>query len=530
MRLLEGGLTAWIETVIRIRHHLLGQCGLAGGLLLLAVTLLPAGLVLAQGGSGDEQARLLEVRQRQVELRASRSELARAEQLYAEGLAPRTQLEEVRTRMELAQLSYQSSLLSLLGLQPRISVQEAVKYEQADGRKFVRLTVRNLTPTFDDSQLRLLENFDGSDPIPPELRTRDVRDVFISVKDTGEGRLAGDQGRRGTTVALPYERHIPELPYGATETLTFHLLRDVNSVLVTTSYKGQEREIDVQLQQAETAQAVNITSTQISQEADLGAQATYSLLLSRSTVDVRSFELKVLNLPQQVDFSFVDPTTEARLSQLNFPAGVTEQSLELRLFLPEQADERVPIDQSIQFWAIAMNGDRARFSEARRYSRDDIAESHAGALDLQVIPRGVGRIEVAADTLFSEVTAGDTLASQLTVRNTGTRRLDTVKVLLETPINWRTNVVPAVLPALDIDQEEIVALELIPPVDLVRGDYEVRIRTESYAYNRRVPSEDKIFRISVRSRTNLWLMTLLALALVGVAGGMVFLGIRLSRR
>ena len=58
------------------------------------------------------------------------------------------------------------------------------------------------------------------------------------------------------------------------------------------------------------------TSTQISQEADLGAQATYSLVLGRSTVDVRSFELKVLNLPQQIDYSFVDPTTEARLSQL----------------------------------------------------------------------------------------------------------------------------------------------------------------------------------------------------------------------
>lgn len=503
---------------------------LAGGLLLAAATLLPSP-GFAQDTAGSEQTRLLEVRQRQVELRASRSELARAEQLYEEGLISRTELEEVRTRMELSQLRYQASLLSLLGLQPRISVEEAIKYDQADGRKFVRLTVRNLTPTFDDAQLRLLENFDGSDPVPPELRTRDVRDVFISLKDTGEGRLAGDAGHRGTTVGLPYERHLPELPYGASKTLVFQLLRDVNSILVTTSYKGQEREIDVQLQQAETAHAVSIASTQISQEADLGSQATYSLLLSRSTVDVRSFELKALNLPQQIDYSFVDPTTEARLSQLNFPAGVSEQSLELRLFLPEQADERVPIDQSIEFWAIATNGDRrGSFQEVRIYTPEEIRQSHAGALSLEVIPRGVGRIEVAADTLFSEITAGDTLATRLTVRNTGTRRLDTVKVLLETPINWRTEVVPAVLPGLAIDEEEIVGLEIVPPADLVPGDYEVRVRTESYAYNRRVPSEDKIFRVSVRSRTNLWLMSLLATVLAALAGGVLFFGIRLSRR
>ncbi len=39
-------------------------------------------------------------------------------------------------------------------------MRQAAKYQTPDGRKVVRLTRANLTPTFDDSQSRLLSNYD----------------------------------------------------------------------------------------------------------------------------------------------------------------------------------------------------------------------------------------------------------------------------------------------------------------------------------------------------------------------------------
>jgi ABC-type dipeptide/oligopeptide/nickel transport system ATPase component len=153
--------------------------------------------------------------------------------------------------------------------------------------------------------------------------------------------------------------------------------------------QGQTQELDVQLQQAETDHVVTITSTQISQEADLGSQATYDLLLERSSVDVRRFQLKVLNLPHQIGYSFIDLTSQARLSQLSFPSGVTQQTLSLRLFLPERADEPMRIDQPLEFWATVTDQPQAqRFQPERRYSPNEIEQSRAGRVRLTIIPRG----------------------------------------------------------------------------------------------------------------------------------------------
>lgn len=484
----------------------------------------------AQEGSGD-QKHVLEVRRRQIELKEARTHLARTQELYSQGLVSRTELERDQGAVDRAQLNYQESVLSLLSLQPRISVRSAVKYQTADGRKSVRLTVTNLSPTFDDQQFRLLSNFEGADPIPAELKTRHVRDIYISLKDPGGS--GADAAPRGTTIALPYEVHLPELRYGQSRTLDFQLLRDVSSVVVATSYKGQQSEIDVQLQQAGTESVVSLTSTQISQEADLGSQATFDLRIERSTVDSRAFQLKVLNLPRQISYSFLDPATQARLSQISFPAGVTQKNLDLRLFLPERADEQVRLDRPIELWAVVVGQDQAEaFREDRVYSPEEIRARRAGALRFELIPRGLGRIEVVAPSLFSEIARGDGdgVESTLTVRNTGTRRLDNVQLTAEPPFNWRVEISPDVVPALDISQERPLKLRILPPEDVAVGDYEVRIKTESYAYNRKVPSEDKIYRVSVKGKANLWTTVALFGSLLGLVAGMVTFGVKLVKR
>jgi hypothetical protein len=484
-----------------------------------------------QGATGDEQRRFLDVRRRQIDLTAARAELKRVQELYDQGLTSRAALETTQAVVQTAQLSYQEAVLSLLSLQPRLSVREAIKHQSRDGRKFVRLTVVNLTPTFDDAQFKLLNNFEGADPIPAELRTRDVRDIFISLRDTGRAESGAGPATRGTTIALPYEVHLPQLAYGQARTLQFQLLRDVGSVVVASSYKGQTQETDIQLQQAETDNVVNVTSTQISQEADLGSQATFDLRLERSNVDVRQFQLKVVNLPRQVSYSFVDPATQARLSQLNFPAGVTQQALGLRLFLPERGDEQVGIDQPLEFWALVMNDTQAEaFRADRPYTAGEIQASRVGQVRLAILPRGVGRIEVSAPTLFSEIQTGESVESGLTIRNTGSRRLDNIKLSAEAPVNWRVELTPNLVPALDMNRDTVVKMRIVPAADVPVGDYEVRVKSESYAYNRQVPSEDKMYRVSVKARTNL-VATLSLVALLGVlVVGIIFAGMKLTKR
>jgi hypothetical protein len=499
-------------------------------LLLFLVACLPA--MAQQAPISDEQGRFIEVRRRQIDLSSARATFQSKQNLFEDGLISRSDLDQARAALEKAQLSYQEAVLSLLSLQPRLSVQQAMKYQGRDGRKFVRLTVENLTPAFDDSQFKLLSNFEGADPIPESLRTRDVFDIFISLRASGENEAGKEAAARGTTIGIPYEIHIPELKYGAAHTMEFQLLRDVNSVIVASSYKGQNQEMVVQLQQAETENAVTISSMQASQEADLGSEATFDLKLERSSVDVRRFQLKVVNLPRQISYSFIDPGSQARLSQVNFPAGITQQNLNLRLFLPERADEQIPIDTPLEFWALAMTETQAKqFQEEKIYGSSEIEQSRTGSIRLVILPRGIGEIEVSAVTLFSEILRGESVETGFKVRNSGTRRLDNVRISAEQPpLNWSVEVVPDIVAALDINREIDVKLRMVPPPDVPVGDYEVRLKTESYAYNRQVPSEDKIFRVSVKAQANIWGTVALIGGVLILVLGLVVFGIKLTRR
>lgn len=482
--------------------------------------------------NGDEQRQFLEVRRRQLELEAARKQYNRTQKLATEGLVSQNEVERDRNAVATAQLNYQQAVLSLLNLQPRMSVRTAVKSQTPDGRKFVKLVIANLTPTFDDSQFKLLNNFDGADPIPEQLRTRTVNDVFVSLRDSGEGGpTPASAGRDASAIiSLPYEVHIPQLQYGETKTLNFQLLRDVDSLIVALNYRGQVQEVPLQLQHAAGGNEIQISSSHFSQEADLGNQATYNLTFERPTVDVRSFQLKAVNLPRQISYSFVDPQSQARLSQINFPAGVTRQSLGLKLFLPDRADQQVQVDKPLELWALALDDSSAvRFEEEKSYSESEI-EQVAGKVKLVVLPRGVGKIEVFAPSLFSEIRAGEDVEAKITIRNSGTRRLDNIKLSAEYPLNWRAEVDPNIISSLDINREDVVTLKIQPPPDIGVGEYEVRIKTESYADNRRVETEDKIYRVSVKARTNLLGTGALIGSLLLLVVGIVVFGVKITRR
>jgi uncharacterized membrane protein len=70
----------------------------------------------------------------------------------------------------------------------------------------------------------------------------------------------------------------------------------------------------------------------------------------------------------------------------------------------------------------------------------------------------------------------------------------------------------------------------MPPPDVSVGDYEATIRTEAFASNRKVDSEDKKIRIHISSSANIFGTGALVLLLIGVLVGVVVFGVRLSRR
>ena len=467
----------------------------------------------------SQSLKLLALKKAQLYVEQTKGEFNRALALKEKGLISEEEFVQKRTAHLQAQVSYQEALISFMGSEARISVASAVKYQDSSGKKFVRVSLR-----YSSKELKELAklNIDAQDLFPLDY-LREIKDVYVSLKH--EGKIISD----------PYEKTIPSLSLEQEERVTFKLLKDVENLDVDIFYAGRSEITSVYLQKGLSANIVTINSAQFSQEADLESEATFDLSLEKFSGEANVFRLKVVNLPQQITHEFLDPQTQARLSQIKFTEGITSMQLSFKLYLPKNADEQVVIDKPLEFYCLALD-DKQSAQVDQLLAREqpivfkEIADLKAGNVKLELIPRGVGKVEILAISLYHEIRMGESLNMEVRVKNTGTRRLDNIRVYTDLPLNWLSEVKPDLIASLEQDREEIVTIAFIPPEDISVGDFEPKIKSECIADNRQVESEDKIVRIHISGKTNVVGITLLVLFLIGLLVGIVVFGIKLTRR
>ncbi len=441
--------------------------------------------------------------------------------LKEDGLIAEADFSKTRTFYLQAQVQYQQALISFMGSEARISVASAVKYQDRSGKKFVRVGLR-----YASKELKELAklNINAEDLFPLDFM-KELKDVYVSLQS--DKKIISD----------PYEKVVKSLPIETEREVTFQLLKDVENLEVSISYTGKTEVTSVYLQKGVSANIVTVNSAQFSQEADLEGTATYDLSLEKFSGEANVFKLEAVNLPQQITFEFSDPVTQARLSQIKFSEGVTSLKLQLKLYLPKNPDSVVVLDKPLEFYVLALDSDQTgRLGEieakngAAGIGPKDIDAVKAGSVKLELIPRGVPKVEVQAVNLYHEIKVGENVSMNVTIKNTGTRKLNNIRVFCDLPLNWRVDIKPDLIATLEQNKEEVVAITFLPPDGVSVGDYEPKIRTDSTAENRRVESEDKIVRIHISSKTNVLGITVLIVLLVGLLVGIVVFGIKLTRR
>ena len=490
---------------------------------ILIVLLFAFGTFLAvraqDNGSESQSMKLLTLKKAQLEDQRAKIEFDRALKLYELGVTSEQEFAKVRSAYQQAQVDYQQALINFMGSEARISVASAVKFQDASGKKFVRVTLR-----YSSKELKELTrlNIKAEDLFPLDFM-KEVKDVSVSLKS--EGKIISD----------PYEKVVAALPLETEQSVTFQLLKDVESVDIDIFYSGKSEVTSVYLQKGVSANLVTMNSAQFSQEADLEGQAVYDLSLEKFSGEADIFKLDVVNLPGQLNYEFYDAQTNARLSQIKFTEGVTSMKLALKLFLPKNADADVVIDKPIEFYAVIIDNDQAlRLEELRkkdaRIGPAEIKELKAGSVRLELIPRGIGKIEVEAVNLYHEIRVGEEVQMDVQVKNAGTRTLNNIRVLTDLPLNWRSEVKPDLVATLEQGRDKTVSIRLIPPSDITVGDYEPKIRTECSADNRKVESEDKTVRVHIAAKTNVLGVSGLIVLMIGLLIGIVVFGIKLTRR
>lgn len=469
----------------------------------------------------SQSIKLLRLKSSQLQLEQKKADFERALNLKEDGLISEAEFSLTRTFYLQAQVDYQQALISFMGSEARISVVRAVKYQDRAGKKFVRVGLR-----YSSKELKEMAklNISAEDLFPLDFM-KEIKDVHVSL--LSEGKIISD----------PYERTAASMPLETEREVTFQLLRDVENLDISVSYSGKTEVTAVYLQKGVSANMVTVNSAQFSQEADLESTATFDLSLEKFSGEANVFKLEAVNLPPQITYEFSDLQTGARLSQIKFSEGVTSLKLSLKLYLPKNPDSRVVLDKPLEFHVLALDNEQTmklREIEAGGgagiVTAEEIESLKAGGAKLELIPRGVPRVEVQALNLYHEIRVGESVVMDVTIKNTGTRKLNNVRVFSDLPLNWRVEITPDLIGELDQNKDEVVRIRFIPPADVSVGDYEPKIRTDSIADNRRVESQDKIVRIHVGSKTNVLGIGALVLLLVGLLVGIVVFGIKLTRR
>jgi hypothetical protein len=325
----------------------------------------------------DERFKSLYLEKVQSDYKVQKDEFKRQTLLHDKGLISEREFKQSEANFKSAQITYQQAILSLAFEQPHITIDKGIKYQSKDGKKRVRLTLRNTTGGLVEGKKIELEDFEG-------IRTDRIANVYVS--------LLNDQK---AIISRPYEAKIESMSYNEPVTVDFFLLQDQDNITVKCVFADKSEEKKIFLQKDESANRVLITSEQFSQEADLGARATYEMTLELFSSTDNVYKLDVFNLPRQVAYDFLEAQTSARLSQVKFSQDINTRKIALAVYLPDRYDSTsFIIDRPLSFLAAAIPRDQVEkvLDKERTYTPADFDRMNISFVRLELVPRGVGRI------------------------------------------------------------------------------------------------------------------------------------------
>jgi uncharacterized membrane protein len=466
---------------------------------------------------GDEASLLLDLKKARANYESARQKYENDRRLFDEKAISENEFNKSKNALLSNEVDYQKLILQLISQQSYVVIEQAIKYQAENGNRRVKIMLRSTS----EGNASYLEQFkEHFDVFSPEMRSGKIYNLFVSIMDMTDHTIIGS----------PYEYHIPAIDIGGTATADFDLLKDVESLQVTLNYNNKQNDKNIYLKKDASVNVIDISSMQFSQEADLNSSATYNLSLERFSTSDDVYRLLLLNLPKQITYDFTDESS--KVSQIKFAQGINTKKISLKVYLPDRDNDRVKIDEAIKFHVIALTNDeylKLADMDLTAMTPEQIAKLPAGNEELEIIPRGRGKIEVRATNLYHETFEGDSISMDVTVRNAGSRRLDNIKITADTPIGWIVRVSPQLIRSLDSEQEQKARIVIVPPKNGV-GAQEVKIKTEALADNRKVDTEDKTVRIQVNAKTSILGTIALVLLLIGLLVGIVIFGIKLSKR
>ncbi len=428
-----------------------------------------------------------------------------------------------------AEIALQKTKLDFLANATHITILEAKKYYDNEGRRMLGLVLKNA------SNLRQAESsLILADPNlqvgltqqnPDQIRALlNIENIIVSIVNNG------------SSIGKPYEEIIPVLLYGEQKKVTFELLTDVEQAGVKLQYLNQQVMDTVYLEKESLQQTPTILATQFSLEGVLGTEVRYDLSLEMLVTSDRNFALAVTNVPAQINCYFMDSTGSSRITSVRFTQVASKYNLSLRASIPRNLDVgMIEKRTDFQVW-VATPAQMELINKWKRQRPDatltsaELAQIGTGRVDLTLIPRGAGSLEILINNLYMEIKLQDEALVQADLHNDGTLTLFNVTPELSPPSQWEAVVEPNMIERMLPNEKKTIRIRLRPPADADVGEYETKIEARGQSGSDTFEALEKRVKVRINPESGLSMTLLLVGGLVVLVVGIVIFGVKLSRR
>jgi|GEM_PF-6311755 len=484
--------------------------------LLLTLVLASATSAVAQGSvfnpRDDHFVFLGLLRARAEYVRAS-AELGRIASLADRGFASQSERQAREADYERARVDYMQQALAAVSATAHIAVVRAIRTPTKDGGTSVSVVLQHVGGSSDELA-KLRGVLDSA--LSAELRPDVIENVYVSLKN--------EPGVAGAAIGIPYEHHVAGVTRGQNVHLDFRLLRKTDDVTVMLTYAGRTEERKVVLEDQAGPSTVAIQSTQFSQEAELGGEAVFDLHLTRfAGSGHNSFSIVVESLPSEIVYEVRDPISRARVGRIRFGDTEREKAVQFIVELPRRETSAIRAGQSLRFGIALVEDD----SQSVRNGSHSV---RVGAMHLEIVPRGVPKVDLRAANLYLEAALSDSLTVTFSVENTGSRNIAGLNLVAEVPAGWRYVAEPKGPLALAAGDRTDIRVRLQPAPNTPAGDYEARVRLETTGSTKAAESDEQVVRMRLtRRRGGLWMIAGVLMTLL-ILSGVLGMTVRLARR
>jgi len=161
---------------------------------------------------------------------------------------------------------------------------------------------------------------------------------------------------------------------------------------------------------------------------------------------------------------------------------------------------------------------------------EELAQIGTGRVDLSLVPKGAGRLEILIDNLYTEIKLQGEAVVQADLHNDGTLTLFNVAPEITPPPRWEAVVEPNTIERMLPNEKKTIRIRLRPPADADVGEYETLIETRGQSGSETFEAVEKRVKVRIDPETRLSMTLLLVGGLMVLVVGIVVFGVKLSRR